>query len=133
MGWWAKGLGGGPSIAAGVGSPVSLHRGSKAGPGWTLGGSRQSIGGVRALSETSCFGSLHGTPDNPPPAHPPSTHLKRSPLDRVFWFFFTFSSSRGEGNPMFKILGCRFYIILDAFWQYKIDIKRPSEGRIVTN
>ena len=70
LGW------GGPSIGSGVGSPVSLHRGSKAGPGWTLGEADKALeeyGIVRNLPP--CFGSLHGTPDNhptQPPPYPPS-------------------------------------------------------------
>ena len=46
-----------------------------------LGGSGQSIGGVRALSETSpySFGSFHGTPDNHPT--PSRAHI----LQNVSW------------------------------------------------
>ena len=45
--------------------------------------------------------------------------------------FFEHCSKGEEGGvkPMFKKFCCKFGIILEAIWQYKIDIKRSSGGR----
>ena len=52
--------------------------------------------------------------------------LVRDALQVQIRCFFNIVQTGGAGGvkPMFKKFCCRFCIFLEAFWQYKIDIKR---------
>ena len=58
--------------------------------------------------------------------------LLRGGLFRQIRIFFEHCSKGGGGQTHVKKICCKFCMIIKAFWQHKIDIKRLFKGRNVS-